>query len=260
MFIYLGKVLPLLFYPLGLSVVLTIAAALAFRFGRAKLAIWLCGAIVLLLGTFSAPIVADALLWSLESQHPEVPVEKSPTAQAIVVLGGALHLPNARHRTYELAEASDRVLHAARLFKAKKAPVVLMSGGNPPFHTRPDQPPEATQMAAFARELGVPAGAILTEERSWNTFQNAALSAEVLKPRRIERILLVTSASHMPRSVAIFERAGFAVIAASTDVRSGMDLDDWLLAWLPSAAALESSTLALKEWVGLLVYRLRGWA
>ncbi len=259
MFLYLSKLLPLFFYPLGLGVVLVAAAAVLIRLKWLRAAQVLCVTAMALLWGFSAPFTSQALLSSLEGQYLPVPIDQVPQAEAIVVLGGALRTPNARRTQVELTEASDRILHAARLFKAEKAPLVLMSGGNIVFLSEPDWPPESVSMAGLARELGVPAGVILVETRSQNTFENAEMSRAVLAPKGIRRILLVTSALHMPRSVAIFKKAGFEVIPASTDFQSGEKLD-LLLQWLPSAESLFYSQMALKEWVGLLVYRLRGWA
>ncbi|AGY59239.1 YdcF family protein [Gloeobacter kilaueensis] len=259
MFLYLSKVLPAFIYPIGLSMVLVVAVALLGR-RWPKTAIGLCGAVFLLLGIFASPLVSTALLGSLESQYPGGPIAKLPTAQAIVVLGGSVRMPTRLHDGVELAEASDRVLHAARLFRAGKAPVILMSGGNVPFYSEPGQLPEAQYMRRLIGEFGVPAKAVLVETGSQNTFENAQQSSALLLPQAVRRILLVTSAYHMPRSVAIFRRAGFEVIPAATDFRSDAIVSDWLLTWLPTAEAMDNSTLALKEWVGLLVYRLRGWA
>ena len=70
--------------------------------------------------------------------------------------------------------------------------------------------------------------------------------------------LLVTSAAHMPRAMAIFRRAGIPVIASTADVQI-IDIA-YPFAVLPDAYALLATTNAIKEWIGLLVYRMRGWA
>ena len=84
----------------------------------------------------------------------------------------------------------------------------------------------------------------------------------------IRRIILVTSASHMPRSVALFEKQGFEVIPAPTDftvTQAGWDklksggLASQVLSLLPSAENLGLTTRMLKEYFGMLVYRLNGW-
>lgn len=260
MFLYLSKLLPLFIYPLGLAIVLCLTTVVLIWWRKPRLAVFAALFAVFELWLFSVPLVSSALLWSLDGQHPPIAAEQSRSAEAIVVLGGSLHLPNSLRKGVELAESSDRILHAAHLWKAGKAPLVLMSGGNIEFFTNPSDPPEAQWMAALAREFGVPAGAILTETRSRNTFENAELTARILNPRGVRRILLVTSGFHMPRSVAIFRKVGFEVIPATTDILAGDTQGDLILRLLPSVDALQASTLALKEWVGLVVYRLRGWA
>ncbi|MBC7880776.1 MAG: YdcF family protein [Anaerolineae bacterium] len=260
MFLYLSKIIPLFFYPIGLSTFLTLLGLFWIWRKRLRWAVSSISLSVFILLFFSAPVVSMWLLDSLEDQYPEIPIEKLPKAQAIVVLGGSIAFPNSHHRDIELTDSSDRILHASRLYKAKKAPLILMSGGNIDFLGPSDLPPESQLMAQLAVEFGVPKEGLLTETTSRNTYENARNSLAVLQPKGIKQILLVTSAFHMPRSVAIFRKIGFTVIPATTDFRSGDGAEDPLLAILPSAQALNDSTLALKEWVGLFAYRLRGWA
>ncbi len=260
MFLYLSKIIPLFFYPIGLSTFLTLLGLFWIWRKRLRRAVSSIGLAIFVLLFFSAPVVSRWLLDSLESQYPATPFEKMPKVQAIVVLGGSIAFPNYHHRDVELMDSSDRILQAARLYKAQKAPIILMSGGNIDFLGSSDLPPESQLMAQLAVEFGVPKEVLLTETTSRNTYENAKNSWAVLQPKGIKQILLVTSAFHMPRSVAIFRKIGFTVIPATTDFRSGDGAEDFLLAILPSAEALNDSTLVLKEWVGLFAYRLRGWA
>jgi uncharacterized SAM-binding protein YcdF (DUF218 family) len=108
------------------------------------------------------------------------------------------------------------------------------------------------------QEWGVPASAILTEENSVNTHENATMSFKLLSARNIRRIILVTSAMHMPRAVATFRKLGFDVVPAPADFCSGWSMDG--LRWAPNANNSASTGQALREWLGLWVYRLRGWA
>jgi uncharacterized SAM-binding protein YcdF (DUF218 family) len=103
-------------------------------------------------------------------------------------------------------------------------------------------------MRTFMSELGVPTEAMVLEGLSSNTRQNAQFTADILFPQGINKIILVTSALHMRRAVASFEKQGFTVIPAATDheVRSRFD---WT-SFLPSASALDGSGRAIKEIVG----------
>ena len=114
-------------------------------------------------------------------------------------------------------------------------------------------------MLRFLADLGVPPEAILLEGRSRNTRENALYTAEILSAEGIDRVLLVTSALHMPRALATFRAAGIDAEPAPTDFEV-MPEPAHLMRWLPDAEALSDSTRALKEYVGWWVYRWRGWA
>jgi uncharacterized SAM-binding protein YcdF (DUF218 family) len=243
-------------HPLSLATLLLLAGVLLWRRGlKGRI---LCALALALIVIFASPATSEALLRSLENQHPDTPVDSMPPAQAIVVLGGSLHSPNRLHQQSALLEASDRELRAVRLYKAGKAPLILASGGG--FHVTAGRPAESYAMSALMKEWGVPQQAILIEDRSTNTRENALFSFEILNARQIRRILLVTSASHMPRAAAAFRKVGFDVIPAPADFHTGWTALDLPLSWIPNADALVESDIALKEWLGLTVYRLRGWA
>lgn len=163
----------------------------------------------------------------------------------MVVLGGAVRPPEVLGQAPDLKDTADRVWHAARLFHAGKAPVLVMSGGSVLAKSATS---EADVMRQFALDLGVPGVAIVLEERSRNTRENARFTAEILKAKGVDQILLVTSALHMRRAVSLFESQGLTVIPAATDheARSRFSAIDWL----PDAQALEGSARAMKEIVG----------
>src|SRR5262249_60184196 len=102
-------------------------------------------------------------------------------------------------------------------------------------------------------------GGVGMEAASRNSYENAREIERMWKARGYKSALLVTSAVHMPRAIAVFRRADLPVIASTADVLAvdGDPLD--LFAWLPDASALAATTNALKEWIGILVYRLRGY-
>ena len=204
------------------------------------------------LWVWSMPMVSHWLGSAIESQYPLVPMAAVAQAPAIVVLGGAVSPPPIGGSEIDLNSAADRVWYGARLFHAAKAPMLILSGGyDPERHAYS----EARAMAAFMADLGVPVQALVLEEQSRNTRQNAAYSAALLKARGIDRILLVTSALHMPRAVALFTAQGLQVIPAPTDFEASQAPPSGVLAWLPDALALDGNGRALKELVGKWV----GW-
>jgi uncharacterized SAM-binding protein YcdF (DUF218 family) len=164
----------------------------------------------------------------------------------MVVLGGGVGGARGAARPYpDLLGAADRVWHAARLYHAGKAPRVLLSGGI----TRPDEPSEAQSMQVFLRALGVPDAAIVREDASMTSGANAQRAAALLRPQGVDKVILVTSALHMRRARAEFERAGLKVTPAPTDFES-LGRSTEARDWLPDAGALDGSGRAFKEWVG----------
>lgn len=262
MFIFLSKLLPLLVYPLGLGCLL-LAASLIFR-KKEKLRNALVIGVLVLLWLGGNRWVAVSLARSLEWRH--LPQGNLPQAAVIVVLGGATEPANAPRAQVEVNSAADRVLYAAQLYREGKAPNILLSGGSIDWQETGETSP-ADDMARLLQQLGVPEEALWLEEQSLNTYENAVYSHEILAERGINQILLVTSALHMPRAVALFEKQGFDVIPAPADFTvteegwqslfSGA-IETRIITLLPNASALALTTNALKEYIGMAVYWLRG--
>lgn len=262
MFLFLSKLLPLFLYPLGLACVLLVVALVMWwrrsRWVPLPVALAL---IVLLLGSNSW--VANSLVRSLEWQH--IPVGKLPTADAIVLLGGATKSAFPPRPAVDLSEEGDRVLYAAQLYRERKAPVVIASGGR--IDWRGGGLAESSDMADILITLGVPNSAILQDSKSLNTYQNAVNVRQIMQERDIRRVLLVTSAMHMPRALRIFQRQGIEAIPAPTNfLITQQELNEpnsspqaTLLNLVPDADRLQNTTRALKEYIGTVIYRLRGW-
>lgn len=200
---------------------------------------------------WSLPVASDALRGTLENQSGPREVAALPAQPVAVVLGGGVSGPRPPQRPDpDLGASADRVWHAARLYHAGKAQQLLLSGGS----VRTGDGSEAEAMRRVLHDLGVPDAAIRLEDASTNTAGNAGRTAELLKAQGIERVLLVTSALHMPRAQAAFERAGLTVDPAPSDFEViPMPLD--LRQFLPDAGALNGSARAMKEIVGRWVGR-----
>jgi uncharacterized SAM-binding protein YcdF (DUF218 family) len=251
-----SKILGPLFDPLTLAIVLAACALLAWK--RRRLAFRLLVAAIALLLVFTSRVTVGALVGSLENQYRDSGLDVPP-AQAIVVLGGTIQMPSAIHHLTGLVDPSDRLLVAFRLYRSGKAPLVFCSGGNNPIGGQTGKAPGALWMARLLEEWNIPSTGVQIEGGSIDTHENAIRSYQVLAPLGIRRILLVTSAMHMPRAAGAFRKAGFEVIAAPADFRTGWDEPNVLLRWLPSADNLRNSDAALQEWLGIAMYRLRGW-
>lgn len=252
----ISKLLTRLASPLPIALLLLLAAFLLLTRGRTRAARAALAAGIAVLWIASTPVVSFHAVHSLEGPYPAVAIADTPAADAIVLLGGALSPPRPPHDRIELNEAVDRIFHAAHLHRAGKAPFVIASGGG--VAQGEEQPRPADSMADVLVELGVPRDAIVLERRSRTTAENGLFSKPLLEERGARRILLVTSAAHMRRSVAVFRSLGFEVIPAPTDFATTTVDYANLGAWIPDPGALASTTAALKEYAGIVVYRLRG--
>jgi len=135
--------------------------------------------------------------------------------------------------------------------------VVIVAAGNQPW-AEPG-PPEAELISQLLVESGVPRAAILAEGESRNTRENALNSKRLIELLACDTTLLVTSAAHMPRSVAAFEKVGVEVFPVSVDVRVIRASRPTVFDFLPQAGALSMTTDAMREWMGRKVYEWRGW-
>ena len=279
MSLFLSKFLPLFFYPLGLSSVLIAialvsllwrsrrsrkdnnASRLIHLFKQNRLASVLLGIALVILLLSSNEIFSKGLVRSLEWQY--LPNAEIPQAEAIVILGGATRPRIYPRISYEINEAGDRILYGALLYKQKKAPLIVVTGGRAEWLGEGGNP-ESEDMAAIAEMLGVPSSAIIQESQSFNTRDNAINTKQILMKRGVNKILLVTSALHMPRSMEIFRKLGIESIAAPTDFLSVQSENSKGLAavldLLPSVDALKNTTSAIKEYIGLFMYQILGWA
>jgi uncharacterized SAM-binding protein YcdF (DUF218 family) len=261
MFLYLSKFLPLLVYPLGLACILILLALFIRELRWQRIVL---GGALLTLYLGGNSWVANGLARSLEWRY--VSPAETPHAQAIVVLAGderAAHYPR---QTPEIGEAGDREIYAAHLYRHGAAPLILFSGGAVVWLSADTSPGET--VAYMLEMLGVPSSAIRFETASQNTYESAVACQKMLAAEGIQRIILVTSAVHMPRSVGLFERQGFEVIAAPTDYTvtqaewegmKGVSLPATMIGLLPSANNLNVTTRTLKEYIGLFIYKLQGW-
>ena len=253
----LDKILTLLAMPLGIVFGAGVLALVALGFNRRRIAAGLLAFALVWLWIWSTPLVSNVIVGSLFDQYSLRRVEDLPAADAIVLLSGGAQ-PISKYRVYpSLGVTSDRVWHAARVYHAGKAPLIIASGGN--LWRTPDKQSEADTMRIFLEALGVPDAAILVEGSSRTTHENAAFTAKLAAERGIKRVLLVTAAWHMPRAEATFRRVGLEVVPVPTDY-ARRHIEIGILTILPDVRKLKSSTLALKEYLGFLVYWLRGWA
>ena len=255
--LFLSKLLPIFVYPVGLTLSLVLIGGLCSLCNFRRLALSTVVAAMTVLWICSTPVFARWTIASLERQFPARAMAETPEADVAIVLGGALGPPLPPRVELDLCGAADRVLHAARLYRAGKIKHILVSAGNVPWDQATK--PEAELIKELLVEWGVASEAIEVATSSRNTFENALEIERIWKSREFRSALLVTSATHMPRAMAVFRRAGVPVVASTAGVLA-VDSDQAdPFKWLPDASALSMTTTAIREWMGFLVYKVRGY-
>lgn len=251
----LSSFLANLVIPLNLGIALLVLGASMYIVRRRRVAVLVAGCGMAWVIFWSLPASS---LWAggrLEQLYPYRPPDALPTAQAIVVLGGstASNRPN-WFEPYDRNTTISRVDTAARLYHAGRAPLVIVSGA-----ALDGSVSEAQIMANALRQHGVPDDAILQEDRSLTTYENAVYTARLLDERKLDRVLVVTSALHMPRAMGVFRKQHVDALAASSPPQIVVPDDPAFSFWQPNAHVLSASRSIVKEYVGMLVYWLRGW-
>ncbi|MFZ3082711.1 YdcF family protein [Rhodoferax ferrireducens] len=245
--IYLHRLLPLALSPIAL--ILLLMACAAYR--RSRVAALLA---IVLLYAASVPVLSDPLFRAVEQQQLRLIPEAVAPAQAVVVLSGMMvNIPGKQGGVPEWGGAADRFFGGVELYAAGKAPRLVFTGGLLPWQG--EQEPEGQVLRRMALRFGVPADAMVVSGPAQNTEQESAAVRQLLEPG-VQRIVLVTSAFHMPRAQRLFEQAGFVVTPYPVDfrvtVRGTTPMD-----YLPEAGALERTDIAVRELLGRGYYALR---
>ena len=274
---WINKIVGWFASPMGFEVLLLAAGltCLLLPKRRIRLAIGFVATALALCWVLGSMLTVRALEWELEREFPVRLAEEMPEADAIVLLGGGMAAAPGHYPYADMAPAADRVWHAARLYKAGKAPVIIPSGSGDLASTVP-----------LLRDFGVPSSAILVEGKARNTEENAKFVSVLLEqmasankpslsssqllnastPQRAQakpKVLLVTSAWHMRRSLLMYERYAptLEIIPAATDYEMAARPRDgtvvrFLRDLVPDADGFFRSTFLLKEYVGYWGYRL----
>jgi uncharacterized SAM-binding protein YcdF (DUF218 family) len=256
---FLYSVLLKFLSPVSITLVLLIAAALFRRRPLLRrVSFTLALATLLICGN---GWVVHRLVKSLEWRH--LPLDPIPSADAIVVLSGGVQAAWRPRPTVELNESGDRVLYGAELFRRGHAPRIICTGDVGPGSL--GRRPEAEDMAELLEMIGVPRENIALETKAKNTHEHAVNLCPTFQEQQIRRVLLVTSAIHMPRSLGVFQHSCPAVeyIPAPMDFRVTESMPaPWYrsaVSLLPTVNTLRDFNDATHEYIGMLYYRIRGW-
>ncbi|TPN39420.1 YdcF family protein [Mesorhizobium sp. B2-3-3] len=254
MFFYLSKIFWFFIQPLNLAIFLLLAGLLAALFGRRRLAGASSVLAFLILALSAWTSLGAMMLNPLEERFPRPPLPEK--VDGIVVLGGGFEgAINLVRGGYELSTSGDRMVETAILARRFPQAKVVVSGGNGSLFL--DGEGDADTAPRLLGPLGVSADRLVLEDKSRNTYENAVFSRKLVDPKPGETWLLVTSAFHMPRAKALFDKAGFPTIPWPVDYRTsgkegvGLFRDN-------AADSLQNTTMAIREWTGLFAYWLSG--
>ena len=231
--------------------------AIAVMYGYCRKARYAKGLLLLfaLIYLLSINAVSDKVIQPLEDWYTQPSVSELKDAQAIVVLAGGSYdgVPDFDGTGQNSESSTVRLVAGLRLHRVLHLPVVL-SGGR----LSDDVATEASLEYCFLKACGVEEPYLIKEDRSRNTAENAKFTKEICEQKQYGKVILVTSAFHMPRSVVFFNREGVDVIPYPTDYKTSRHLPLDAFSFTPSADALSHTSLAMKEYLGLLAAKF-GW-
>jgi uncharacterized SAM-binding protein YcdF (DUF218 family) len=255
MFFTLSKIIGLFALPSNLLIAIGIVGLILLCTRFTRLGSWLVVTSLVLIAIAGLSPLGNDLMIPLEQRFPPWDPSGGPPG-GIVVLGGAISPEVSAFRdAVALNEAAERITAAAELARRYPNARIVYSGGSNALLS--DGAVEAPFAVRELEALGVAHDRITAEEQSRNTIENAVYSRLVAQPKPGERWLLVTSAFHMPRAIAAFRAAGFAVEAYPVDWRTRGPRDAGRFFGSLSEGLTRTDT-ALHEWAGLLIYRLTG--
>lgn len=243
--IYLHKILPLLVMPLSITLFIIVIGLVrkkpAYCWG-ALIFIYMC----------ATPFVADHFFSWVESSGGRLSMTQVKKADAIVVLGGMAGTVQGKDSVYAEWSDPDRFFAGIELYKQKKAPYLIFNDGKLPWEKGES---EGKIVSRQALAMGVDPRGILLTDPVQHTADEAKAVQALLKQNQ-QRIILVTSAFHMPRAQRVFEEQGFLVQPFPVDYKVGNEQRTFL-DFFPKADALRTTEMGLRELVGRLYYSVR---
>ena len=201
----------------------------------------------------SLPIISNKLISYLEKDYILQDALTIDNADAIVVLSGMIKTIKVDDKLkYEFGDAVDRILSGIDLFKNNKASLLILTKGQLPWSLGI---PEGEYLKEFAVKFGVPKESILLTDNVQNTDQEAK-SVKKLLNSNDAKVILITSAFHMPRAKKVFEASNIKVIPFAVDfINSHQKLT--FMSFIPSAGALSGTSFFVREMIGRLYYNLK---
>ncbi len=248
-----GKIAWLLLKPSNLLALLFALGLVLRLFRRRRLGFVLMAFAVLVAAAAALLPLGARLLAPLENRFPESALPAR--VDGIIVLGGAIEPAISADRgRVTLNESADRLVAFVELGRRYPDAKLVFTGGSGTLATPEHR--EADWVGRFLDSVGFPRARVILERESRNTHENVVLTKAAVQPAPGETWVLVTSARHMPRSVGLFRKAGWPVIAHPVDYLTPRQVEIGI--GFNVAHGLMALDLAAYEWVGLAFYKISG--
>jgi len=253
-FYFLSKFIWFFVSPINFIIlVILIGVLLTYtRFFKAARIILICAVAVISVIGFTP--IGFAMLATLEDDF--VVPDNIEHVDGIIVLGGGIDwlVTNGRNQI-EVVGAADRLTAVVALHAQFPAAKIVYTGRNRFNNGLPE--PRAANVVSYFASMGVSSSQLLLEERSRNTDENVRFSKAMINPAEHENWLLVTSAFHMKRAKLLFDRASWNVVPYPVDFRSPGTNSPWPI-FYDTVNYIDNVNVAVKEWLGIFVYKLLG--
>jgi len=246
--IYLNKLFPYFFYPTTIILALLIWGIIS----KKRVLFFIASAIFLLT---SNSMISDQMLHYLEKDQTKKSTQDIKQSYAIVVLSGMLRNISTNQGTVHEWSDPDRFFGGLELIQANKAQRIIFTGGKLPWQKNDET--EGEVLASYAKKFGVNSQLIQITKEVQNTEDEAKAVRELLVKEESNRIILVTSAFHMPRAKSLFEKQGFEVQTYPVDFKIEAS-NRTILDFLPSARAMKDVESSIRELLGRAYYQVKG--
>jgi uncharacterized SAM-binding protein YcdF (DUF218 family) len=253
LFFYLSKILWFLSAPSSLAVVLTVVGTALLFTRHARLGRTVAAAVAIALVVIAFSPFGKLVMRTLEDRFPIA--DDTRPISGMIVLGGAAGITRGQ---IAFNDAASRVTSAVALALKHPQAKIVFSGGDAGFFDRGPQT-EAEAAADLFQAVGIAADRIVVEDRSRNTRENALFTRGLVTAKPGERWVVVTSAFHMPRAIACLRAVGLDLEAYPVDFRTEGRAAQDLRPFGRLSEGMRLTDLAVKEWIGLVTYRLAGY-
>lgn len=252
MFFILSKTLDFLIQPLNWIFFLLLCSIFLYKKKAFKVTFFTA---VFMTFFFSNPIIIDSVFNIWEPERKEY--ADLDNYDLVVVLGGYSSSRATPKDRVHFTKGADRLIHSVELFKMGKAKRILITGGSGRLVGKKIS--EAENTRSLLLNLGISPNDLIIEGNSRNTHENAVNTAAIIKEQGFEKILLVTSAFHMKRAHACFKKEGLEVDIFPTDYYGSSFVLSFSKTILPKPDAFERWRIILKEWFGIVAYKVAGY-